>query len=106
MGRGTKSTRALYKPGSPAQYQERRNQALKTDGLIDYPSRAFASAKIVLILIDVGTFAIARHVRCGQSDFLWSGAPVEPTVVRTHSDLTTAFSLPDVKYASFGLWKF
>lgn len=63
-------------------------------------ARAVASAKLLLEAGDVdGACNRAYYAMfdAAKAALLWSGAPVEPTVARTHSGLISAFSLHLVK---------
>ena len=63
-------------------------------------ARAVTSAKLLLEVGDVdGACNRAYYAMfdAAKAALIWSGAPVEPTVVRTHSGLISAFSLYLVK---------
>lgn len=73
---------------------------MKAAELMDKASRAVASAKLLLEAGDVdGACNRAYYAMfdAAKAALLWSGAPVEPTVARTHSGLISAFSLHLVK---------
>ena len=68
--------------------------------LMDKASRALASAKLLLDAGDVdGACNRAYYAMfdAARAALIWSGAPVEPTVAKTHSGLISAFSLHLVK---------
>lgn len=68
--------------------------------LMDKASRALASAKLLLDAGDVdGACNRAYYAMfdAARAALIWSGAPVEPTVAKTHSGLISAFSLRLVK---------
>lgn len=67
---------------------------------MDKASRAVASAKLLLESGDVdGACNRAYYAMfdAAKAALLWSGAPVETSVARTHSGLISAFSLHLVK---------
>lgn len=73
---------------------------MKTAELMEKAARAVASAKLFLAAGDVdGACNRAYYAMfdAAKAALLWSGAPVEPTVARTHSGLISAFSLHLVK---------
>jgi len=68
--------------------------------LMDKASRAVASAKLLLDAGDVdGACNRAYYAMfdAARAALIWSGAPVELTVAKTHSGLISAFSLQMVK---------
>lgn len=73
---------------------------MKPADLMDKASRALASAKLLLDAGDVdGACNRAYYAMfdAARAALIWSGAPVEPTVAKTHSGLISAFSLHLVK---------
>lgn len=64
--------------------------------LRDKASKASASAKLLLDSGDVDgacNHAYYAMFDAARAALIWSAAPVEPTVVKTHSSLISAFSL-------------
>lgn len=79
---------------------------MNPNDLMDKASRAISSAKLLLDAGDIdgacnrAYYAMFDSARAAR---LWSGAPVEPTVAKTHRGLISTFSLHLIKTGRLSL---